>query len=1150
MKKKAIDLAKAPMAVKRVLFAFLFFSVWAAPNAGASPLSADEKVSEEQVLQDGKQIVVKGSVVDSNNEPLIGVSVKVVGTSTGTVTDFDGNFNLNVPSSSSELEFTYVGYTSQKVRVGSNTSFNIIMADDAHALSTVVVTALGIKKDSKKLGYSVSTVDASDLTKTASPNLGSALYGKAAGVRIQTAPGGAAGAISINVRGLNSITGTNQPLIVVDGVPIHNGEANNAGYWSNQRVQSNGLADINPEDIESISILKGAAASSLYGSEALSGVVMITTKSGKGASGYGVDFNASLTFDPVAYMPEYQTKYGPGPVAVRRTGAGGNGLNADGWRINGWDDRNGVNHRRGASTTQYWGPKYDGGDVIYYDGTVRKYSPINDNPWSEIFRTGITQQYNLAVTKGDEKGNMRFSYTFMDNKPTQYNSSFNKHNFNLSGNYNITSNIKLSYGVNYILQDIKNRPYRISRLTNNFSGMAGPFDDVKYLKNSTITSLGYLNKVYTNASVEKLTPGEGYEYTPAPYSLVSEYFWNILAKEQTETNNRLIANVSPSWEIIKGLTLKGRVATDYTNIKTENKEPATQPIIYEANEGGYSLGTNKYEIFYGDVMLNYTTDLTSKINMNALAGWQGRTEKAYNTYEATTGGLSVEKWYSLNASNKAINTDVYSSTGLWPMTQFLKTAFYQTLGFSYDNWAYLEGTLREEKVSTLYPGENSFVYPSVNSSIIYTELLKGKLPTWYDFGKVRASYGVVGREPGIYEAQQSFTQKTAAAEWIYSVAPSNVGNNGIRPEKKYEWEFGLESKFFGNRLGFELSYYTNTVKDQILNVTMPATSGGSSILMNVGELQNQGLEVSLYGTPLQTRDWRLDLRGNIAWNKNKVTKLADGIDQLEHTNWDNGSAYLYSRVGQPMGDIYAYTPKMDEDGNYIVMSDGYYLLTDKPEKIGNAMPKVVGGFATTVSYKNFVFDMSFDYRIGGAVMNIPYQYMMGQGAIKESLKYHDGEGYGETYYVDANRNIVPFAGSAGPNGERIHDNGIILPGVTEDGQPNTKMISADDWAYLTYNWGGYDQRGQTYYGHSVFDNTYVKCRELSLGYNLPATLLSKIKCKSMSVSVYGRNLFYLYKRLPMLDAEATDGTSWISQTNIGGSTATTRSIGLSLRASF
>lgn len=286
-------------------------------------------------------------------------------------------------------------------------------------LNEVVVTALGIKKDAKKLGYAVSTINASDLNKAAAPNLGSALYGKASGVRIQTAPGGAMGSISINVRGLSSITGTNQPLVVVDGVPIHNGDTNTDGYWGNQRVQQNGLADINPEDIESLSILKGASASALYGSEAANGVVMITTKSGKGGNGFGVELNASLTADMVAYMPEYQTKYGPGSRVGSRVSGGDN---ADGFRT--LVGRDGKMYETVRNTYSYWGPKYDGRNLLYYDGTVRKYQVITDDPWSEVFRTGFNQQYNVAVTKGNEKGNMRFSYTYVDDLPTQYNSTF------------------------------------------------------------------------------------------------------------------------------------------------------------------------------------------------------------------------------------------------------------------------------------------------------------------------------------------------------------------------------------------------------------------------------------------------------------------------------------------------------------------------------------------------------------------------------------------------------------------------------------------------------------------------------------------------------------------------------------------------------
>jgi TonB-linked SusC/RagA family outer membrane protein len=1105
-----------------LLASFLTGTVYADPG--------HEKAGADITQQSG---ACSGLVKDATGEPVIGASVYVKGTTNGTITDIDGRFALANAKAGDVLVVSFIGYTSLEVKFEGQ-PLTVTLEDDALQLSEVVVTALGIKKEAKKLGYAVSTVSAGDLNKTASPNLGSALYGKASGVRIQTAPGGAMGSISINVRGLSSITGTNQPLVVVDGVPIHNGDTNTDGYWGNQRIQQNGLADINPEDIASLSILKGASASALYGSEAANGVVMITTKSGQGGSGFGVEVNASLTADMVAYMPEFQTKYGPGVAVQGRTSS--SGYDPDGFYAR--TGRDGKTYAGVAAGTTYWGPKYDGRDVLFYDGKVRKYSVISDDPWSEVFRTGFNQQYNVAITKGNEKGNTRFSYTYLDNLPTQYNSTFKKHNFNLTGSQNVTDNIKLGYGVTYLIQDIKNRPYRISRLTDNFGGFFGPFDDIDYLRDHTVTSLGYLNQVYTASN--HLTPGEGFEYQPGCYALVNEYYWHILGKEYLESNNRLMANLTPSWEIIKGLTLKGRIATDLSVNKIEQKESVDQSIVFDSNKGYYGLQNNRYDIIYGDVMLNYNLQLLEKLGLDATVGWQGRQEKQTDTSVGTNAGLSVENWFHLNASNSTASAGMTTK-------DFLKTATFGMLSFSYDDWAYIEGTGRQEKISTLAPGENSFFYPSINGSLIYTSLLRDQLPEWYNYGKVRLSYGVVGNAPPIYKGSKAYTQKTVGGTWIYNGVEAEVGNETLRPEKKYEWELGLESKFFNNRLGFEFSYYTNTVVDQLLQTTMPSSAGGTSIWLNVGELKNKGFELSLYGTPIATRDWTWTLRGNLAWNKNTVTKLTEGVDMLQHSDWDGGAAYLRSYVGQPMGDIYAYAPDKNEKGEYLIDDDGYYKLTDEPVKVGNAMPKLVGGFATTLSYKDFTFDASFDYRIGGSVFNTGYMYMMGRGSLKETLKYHDGEGYGQTFYLNGST-IVPYEGTTGPNGERIYDNGIILEGVrASDGKPNTTMIAADRYINWTYNWGS---SAPTRYDVGIFDNTYLKCRELSIGYNLPKSILSKIQCKSLQVSLFGRNLFYIYKNLPGFDAEATDGTTWITQTKLGGSTATTRSLGVSLRATF
>ena len=743
----------------------------------------------------------------------------------------------------------------------------------------------------------------------------------------------------------------------------------------------------------------------------------------------------------------------------------------------------------------------------------------------------------MALTSGNDRGNTRFSYTFMDNTPNQYNSHLGKHNFALSGTQNVTANgaVKLGYSVNYMYQKIKNRPYRIARLVTNFGGMVGSYEDLAYYREHTVTAAGYQNRVYTSSSHEN--PAEGWEYTPGVSSLISEYFWNILGKERYENNQRLIASVTPSWQITKDLLLKGNIATDWTAQDIEQKEYNGTAVVFGGNGGYYYLGKNSYQTFYGDILLNYSKNFTEKLGLDVNVGYSARNESALNSGVSTNNGLSVENWFHLTASKEKANASMYTSS-------LLKTAAYATAGLSWDNWAFLEGTIRNEKTSTLATGHNSFWYPSVNGSIIFSELLN--LPAWVDYGKVRASYGIVGLAPDIYRAAVAYSQ-SAASGYIYNQLGSTLGNETIVPEKTHELELGLEGKFFQNRAGFELSYYHKRITDQILDTTVPRSAGGSSILMNVGELMNKGVEFAAYGTIVENRDWRVDLSGNVAWNTNKVVKLAEGVDVLEHSRWDNGAVYLYSFEGEKMGDIYSYDYKYDDNGNKIVASNGYYARSDKPVKVGNAMADLVGGFALSAAYKRVSFDANFSFQIGGDVFNMPYQYYMHTGAIVESLPNRNESLGGQSYYLDGDGNCVPFSGSIGPNGEAVRHDGVILEGVTEDGNVNTKMVSQEMALERQYGWG---TGGSRFYSGSIFKNTYLKCRELTLTYAIPETFTRKIHCNGLKLSVFARNPFYIYKNLPIFDAEATDGTKWTSQVCIGGSTSTTRTYGFSLRANF
>ena len=1106
-----------------------------------------------------QNVTVKGNVSDTKGDPIIGATVKVEGTQTGTVTNYDGDFTVACRNGAT-LNVSYIGFAPKQVKAEAGKVLQIVLEEEATTLNEVVVTALGIKKDQKKLGYAISSINSDELIKTGASNFASALYGKAPGVRIQSAPGGNTSAVSISVRGMSSITGNTQPLIVMDGVPIHNGNTNNEGYWDNQRIRSNGLVDINPEDIENISILKGAAASALYGSEAANGVVMITTKKAAKGTGTRVNFSANVSWDKIAYMPDMQTEFGPG---YDNWVLGNDNQEALTGMRNVYVDRNGNSITTPRAAYYSYGPRYDGREVTYFDGTKRAYSPIGGNQWNEVFRTGFNQNYNVAITNSSERSNIRFSYNFNDVKPMQFNSANHKHNFNVNGTFDITNNIKLNYTATYQKQFIKNRPYRISRLVTNYSGMFGSFSDVKYIREHTMTSLGYINSVYAanGGTTNTLTPDEQFLYSPmGSTSLISEYFWNILGKEQLEDHQRFIGSVNPTWEIIPGLTLGARIATDLTSDKIENKNRAESAHIFSTNgqySDAYALENSKYEIVYGDVMLSFDKTFADVHNVQANFCYNARQETYYMSSVSTSQGLSQENWFNLAASVGTKNANMNKQ-------DMLRTGMFLTASYGYDNWAYIEGTIRNEKTSTLKKGNNSFWYPSASASILFTELMKDNKPAWYDYGKIRASYGIVGNAPEIYRANLAYSQGNLqhGDTYIYNYMSTSVGNESIKPEKKYEFEIGLESKFFNNRLGFEFSYYHNDIKDQILQTTSAYSMGAQSMLMNVGELTNSGAEFSIYGTPFENKDWRVDLRANIAVNKNKVKKLADGLDVLSHATFDNGAASLESHVGEPMGDFYTYTWKTDENGNRIVGEDGLYITdTSERHKVGNAMPDAVGGFAASVSYKNFTLDMSFDYRIGGDVINQPWQYYMDTGIIKDAVGARDYQSGGIFYYsttenVDDKASIVRVDPSQVPNYQRgvtmidghyVWDNGVIQPGVKEDGTPNdiiTTQFAIND---MQYGWGTSATQS---YQEAIQKNSYVKCREISLSYQLPTQWTKRFGCSNLTVSAFARNPFYLYRTLKLFDSETTDGTNWIYQAQVGGSTASARTFGVSLRASF
>ncbi len=1082
---------------------------------------------------------IKGMVRDVTGEPLIGASVIEKGTNNGVITDVDGNFTLTVPADAT-LSIAYMGYATREIHLAKRKKqgdLRVTLREDSQQLKEVVVTAMGIKKDTKRLGYAVSTIESDEIVKAGATNFASAMYGKAPGIRITQTQGGSAGAVSINVRGLTSITGNNQPLIILDGVPIRNGGTGKstdfAEFGNDGQIRSNGLVDINPEDIESVSVLKGASATALYGSEAANGAVVITSKRAKSGK-LTVDFTAQVTANLPAYLPKVQTVYGPGRYNTeysdyeKQTG--------------GFYQRtmNGESYRSLYNTTMSFGPKYDGSDVLYWDGKMRPYLPATDNPWKELFRTGWNQTYNLAISQGTETSSNRFSYTFMGETPNSLTGSFTKHNFKLTGSYKPARTLNIEYSLNYIVQDVKDRPQTSLNLYGSFSNMFSSFMDIPYLKQSYVTSLGYRN-TYAGGDAT-LTPDESWAYDPGYLNGVSNMLWNMYHHHSKETENRLIGMIRPTWQITNWLSLRAQLSTDITDTKQTLEYETERPNSLYDPSGSFQNINRRYDIVYGDVMLNFNYNIR-RFDIAATLGWTGRYENMNNMRVSTNGGLVTENWFDLNASR-------YTASSTLQRMELLKTGYMGTLSLGWDNYLFLELTGRQERSSTLK--DQSFFYPSANLSFLFSNAFR--MPAWWNHGKLRLSYGVVGNAPETYAANIIYEQGSDNG-FTWNYVPSSWGNANIRPEKKYEYEIGFESKFLNNRLGFDVSYYNNRVKDQILSTPQPSTSGVKYVLMNVGEVANEGWDISVSATPVLTKNFRWDLTANYGIYRNKVVKLADGVPYLEISNIGGGGAKIQAVEGRPMGDIYVQVPQMNENGEYLVSDKGLYMNQTELQRVGNINPDGVGGLFSSFSYKNIFLDFSIDFRIGGDVINEMYQYSTASGLTPESLQFRDTEHGGLSYYYPGNNNasgvpvqVDPSLG-AGPNGETVYHDGVILPGVVAStGEKNTRIIPAGYYYNQTYNWG--TQPEQLTYRHSVFDNSYVKLRELTIGYQFPEKLISKLGMTWLSVSVFGRNLFYFYKALKNYDAESSVGTSWASQAVVGGSTTATRNFGVSLRASF
>ncbi len=1085
---------------------------------GRQILLVNNGKSEESSSQQTRK--VSGKVTDSSGAPLPGVSVVIKGTTKGTITDSDGKYSISGLSDENMLVFSFIGTTPQEIKVGSQSEINTKLISADIGIDEVVVTAMGIERDKKSLGYAISTIKADKLTasgNTQNPVL--SLYGKAAGVTIRQSTSGALGGININIRGVSALEADakTRPLIVVDGVPIFD---ENTGLDKASWDYGTGINDINPEDIESIEILKGAKASVLYGSEGANGVVLITTKSGKNAE--HDKLNVSVSFQtaieqPLTYV-KFQNDYGSGE--------------------NIYDVKSiaeGEDYPRYNINSKSFGPAFDSSEKrIWWDDKARPYVAHPDN-YDFLFSNGSNNQANIALDKSGSFGNVRLSYTNMNYRGIEEKLWQKKNILSFSGTFKFSDKLTVETSTNlYFIRTHNRSQNTLSFFVNGISRDA-PFDEF-------INNGDYLYSDPSSANYGYKKDFEDVGYPTGYYSLqnYASYVWGRKHNSYLDDKFHLIGSIHPTYKITDWLSVSGQVGLDYTDTDFTNKESVTK-VDPELVGGSFSYSRKKTKVQEYKGMINfYKSFLDDKLDVFALTGISYKNNydeliKVATTNNGTSSGFIYPDWYSLDNQNPdgwASSSQMDKVRG-YDYGEDCLYGVYGVLTLTWDKKYTIELNARNDWSSTLDPGNNSYFYPGVALTWDATDLMKKVIPS-LQFGKFRASFADVGRPAPRYYAYNSLSASTIEGTSAQSVSTSSSMFAGdIKPERKRELELGTELAFFReNRLKLDASFYTNAVYDQIMSVPLSKSTGASEIKINAGQVNNWGYEIQLDGTPLLTRNIRWDLNFNTANSFSKVKKLYSGITKKTISGM-RGHVNVEAREGERIGNIYGTAIATDSDGNRVVSSDGssYVLDENNETRVGNVFPDFMGGFNTTFRYRGFSLYAGFDYSFGASMYSETNQWLYYNGASRQSLAHRDAKHGGIEY----------------TSGGKTYNDGIILEGVQKqnDGTyvKNTTVAPVSSYYSTFVSWSGEAINAVDL----KYKNNYIKWRELALNYQIPRRIAQKMTLHDVVVGFFARNIGYLYKSVPNLDAEAYMGTSSYYEAS---PIPSTRTLGINLSVGF
>jgi len=1055
------------------------------------------------------QKTVSGTVSDESGA-LPGVSVLIKGTTTGTETDFDGKYSLQA-NAGDILQFSYIGMETTSKTVGAASTYNVVMAvDAANVLDEVVVTALGIKREKKSLGYSTQKVKGDAVSTVKDANFMNSLSGKIAGVDLKNS-GTMGGSTNVVIRGYSSMYGNNQALFVIDGVPISNENTTDRDARTGRGGYDYGNAsqDINPDDIASVNILKGGAATALYGSRAANGVVIITTKKGKSRKkGLGVTVNSSMTFNN--YNPDtfavYQDQYGAGYY--------------DGWHPGGFyledQDGDGIDEKYVLSDWDgsYGIVKFDENLMVhqwdsFYPELTETYGKAS--PWlagksgpSSIFETGTTMFNSFAIDGNNEKGSFRLSYTKLDQKGILANSEIGRDNVSLGATYKLSDKLTATGKATFV------KSTGLGRYGTGYDS-ANPMQGMKQWWQTNV-DMAAQKKAYfdTKKNITWNTSYINHDLHPIYHD---NFYWSRYENYQNDSRDRFFGNAALTYEITDWLSVFGRITTD------------TYSSTQEERINNHSTDVSRYEVFTNnftennyDLMLQFDKNLTEKINLKGVLGSNIMRQEYSSMRSSTNGGINIDRLFSLKNSKNSINAPAQYNYLMGV------NGFYANASIGYDNLVFLEGSFRQDTASTLPADDNTYSYYGVSGSFLFSKLINTDL---IQLGKFRVGYAKTGNAANPLSIFNTYGLSTPVGGQASASLPSTNNNSKLQNEGSTEKEVGLEMVFIKRRLGFDLSLYDKISSDLITPISTTPQIGYTNQWLNAGEIQNKGVELSLWGSPVKTNnfEWKIDL--NWGKNNNEVLSLPEGLKNLQLASVQGGIS-INATVGQPYGTIQGFD-YVYEGGQKVIKSNGAYLKSDTSDIVlGTFQPEWKGGLNNKFTFKNISFSFLIDMQKGGSIFSLDTWYGMGTGLYPETAGLNE-----------LGKDVRSPTADGG---------GILLDGVMEDPDnpgtyiPNTTRAKFDYFANA-YGWAKAPN------AHHVYDAGFIKLREVTLSYVVPQNLLKNNFIEGITLSVIGKNLWIIDKSLPYGDPEAG-----LSSGNIqgyqSGSYPTTKDYGFNVKLQF